>query len=161
MIDVMQEREEEDRDFGRANTHFRRKAQKGSRLDNISAEYSEQSMQNLADNNSEDEQEYDEDVSVFEVSPRGNFVVSVVQNEMLSLKYLPRGDLECFSQLMTASYLANSMQSAEAAESEEEVPKQEAKERDQKFSRQKTKNRLSLTQKIGFNLSSLISKKAK
>ena len=108
MIDVMQEKEEEDRDFGRAQTNFRRKTQKGGRLD-ISAEYSEQSIDNLVDNNSEDEQEYDEDVSVFEVSPRGTFVVSVVQNEMLSLKYLPRGNLKCFSQLMNASYLANSM----------------------------------------------------
>ena len=109
----MEEKEEEDRDFGRANTHFRRKTQKGGRL-GIQEEYSEESIHNLADGNSDDEQDDDEDVSVFEVSPQGNFVVSVVQNEMLSLKYLPRGNLKCFHQMMTASYLAASMESAEA-----------------------------------------------
>ena len=65
--------------------------------------------------------------------------------------------------MTTPSYLANSMESAEAEDSDE-PPKEVEKEEEPaetKFSRQKPKLRLSLTQKIGFNLTSLIKSNAK
>ena len=52
---------------------------------------SESNLQNGDSDKEEDD--YDEDVSVFEVSPKGSFLVAVVNNEFLTLKFLRQGAL--------------------------------------------------------------------
>lgn len=47
------------------------------------------------------------DVSIFEVSPRGTFMLSVVQNELLQLKYLPKGIIDHFNPLVEPIYLVD------------------------------------------------------
>lgn len=55
--------------------------------------------------NDEGAEEYVEDVSVFEVSPLGNFLVAVVSNEFFTLKMLPRSTTASFRKLLTPSFM--------------------------------------------------------
>ena len=46
-----------------------------------------------------------EDVSVFEVSPKGNYLVAVVSQEFLALKMLPRSMNQNYSKVLTPSFM--------------------------------------------------------
>lgn len=50
-------------------------------------------------------EDYVEDVSVFEVSPQGNFLVAFISNEFLTLKMLPRSSTPQFRKLLTPSFM--------------------------------------------------------
>ena len=49
--------------------------------------------------------DYVEDVSVFEVSPQGNFLVALVSNEFLMLKMLPSSSTAQYRKLLTPSFM--------------------------------------------------------
>ena len=50
-------------------------------------------------------EDFVEDVSVFEVSPQGNFLVAFISNEFLTLKMLPRSSSQQFRKLLTPSFM--------------------------------------------------------
>ena len=60
-----------------------------------------------AQEENEESTDFEEDVSVFEVSPLGSFLVAVVGNEFLSLKHLPRGSLKQLKSTLTPCYIAD------------------------------------------------------
>ena len=55
----------------------------------------------------EDSEDLEEDVSVFEVSPQGSFLVAVVGNEFLSLKHLPKGSCRELKSILTPCFIAD------------------------------------------------------
>ena len=46
-----------------------------------------------------------EDVSVFEVSPKGTYMVSYVSQDFIVLKMLPRGTTQSFERMLTPSFM--------------------------------------------------------
>lgn len=50
-------------------------------------------------------EDFAEDVSVFEVSPLGTFMVAVVSQEFLTLKMLPRSTKSDYRKILTASFM--------------------------------------------------------
>ena len=60
-------------------------------------------------NSAEDDQavveDFTEDVTVFEVSPQGSFLLAFVSNEFLVLKMLPKSVTPAFRSILTPSFM--------------------------------------------------------
>ena len=52
-------------------------------------------------------EDYTEDVSVFEVSPQGSYLVALVSNEFITLKMLNRSLDSSFRKMLTPSFMIN------------------------------------------------------
>ena len=73
----------------------------------MAKQMSQQSLESLGHLEEKSESDdYEEDVSVFEVSPQGSFLVAVVGNEFLSLRFLPKGCLRELKAMTIPSYMA-------------------------------------------------------